>query len=474
MRFTEFKQPISESNDTAEVSSDLNQIQQLVSNDPVKEKHATSYLTKILQKINQLVSAADKKSITSPITQPNTTPTSNTKPAVAEEISNSVLPGIITSINVQMLELSRIPGMEEQIKKLKEYINNLKNQCKIEYQRGIDDAEKSTQKYFSDIDSYIDPLLTKLGPNNTIKGDVKKQLESMFSKAVLRNRQLSKEEVISFLDAANNSHIIDMTKLVKQEEGNVLNFVNKKYVKQFNLFKDSLFGYIPGGTGANMGPGEVALSLLGNPTEKGTIGDLLVGNTMYEIKGNRPGKGGGRMNGKQVQKPTSGMNWIRDFFKETFNKETVYKNEKGKPISMYNWNDLGIKNLNDDVTKLVPNINQRDRILKKFLVGLWSFMILNHKEIDKFQEIISSSVSEGIIDPVKAKYNILTVLYESYRLSDGEGEGKDKQLNIIVLNASTLNFRIIRKASDFSNIQVKGGVNWNDANSSTSPQTHIA
>jgi hypothetical protein len=51
MRFTEFKQPISESNDTAEVSSDLNQIQQLVSNDPVKEKHATSYLTKILKKI---------------------------------------------------------------------------------------------------------------------------------------------------------------------------------------------------------------------------------------------------------------------------------------------------------------------------------------------------------------------------------------------------------------------------------------
>jgi hypothetical protein len=296
----------------------------------------------------------------------------------------------------------------------------------------------------------------------------------MFSKVVLRNRQLSKEEVISFLDAANNSHIINMTELVKQEEGNVLNFVNKKYIEQFNLFKDSLFGYIPGGTGANMGPGEVALSLLGNPTKKGTIGDLLVGNTMYEIKGNRPGKGGGRMNGKQVQKPTSGMNWIRDFFKKTFNKETVFKNEKGKPISMYNWNDLGIKNLNDDVTKLVPNIDQRDRILKKFLIGLWSFMILNHKEIDNFKKIIESSVSEGIIDPVKAKYNILSVLYESYRLSDGEGEGKDKQLNIIVLNASTLNFRIIRNASDFSHIQVKGGVNWNDANSSTSPQTHIA
>jgi hypothetical protein len=458
---------------SAEISNDLNKIEQLVANDPKKEQEATAYLTNIMQNLKHLITS--NLSIQAPTG--STVQPVNQKPVskVAEELAANNPVGIdlvIKELNNQIAQIcNTVPDCDPIILNIKQQIKKLQIHFKQEYQRGISDSEKATQKYFSDVASSIEPLIKKLGTNKTIQSDVKEKLEGMFSRAVLRNMQLSREDIVNFLQEAEKGHIINMTELVKHDEGNIQDFVNKKYLKQFNLFKDALFGYVPGGTGANMGPGEVALSLLGNPTAKAEVGDLRIGNSMYEIKGNKPNRGGGRMNGKQVLKPTSGMKYIRDFFRGAFAQETVYKNAMGKTVSKYNWNDKGIKQLNDDLYYLVPNASQRERVLKKFLFGLWSHMITNYQEIKNFKEIIESSVSRGFIDPEMAKHNVIKLLYESYRLSDGEG--KNKELNILALNASTLNYKIIRNVNDFQNLRVKGGINWNDANSSTSPQTYV-
>ena len=72
---------------------------------------------------------------------------------------------------------------------------------------------------------------------------------------------------------------------------------------------------------------------------------------------------------------------------------------------------------------------------------------------------------------------IVELLYESYADSDGEKDesGKQKPFNIMVFNAQSLEYKIIRATDGFVNqgIKVIGGIDWNDANASASPQLYI-
>lgn len=422
-------------------------------------------------------SKAEKKAKPQPtLNQPRTAPTLTSEPTpnnpnkpVAEDVAGSGLATIVSELKSVISELD--PETQKIIDTVLDKVVH-----KI-YQQGVLDTEKSTQKYFSDFESALSPLLEKVSSNKRVQKDVRAQLESWFTKLVLRDRKVSKEQVLAFLKEAADGHIIDMVRLVKTDKGNVANYINPKYKSIFELFKDDVFQYKPGGSGANLGPGEVAFTLLGNPAEKADVGDIRVDGVMYEVKGGNNNMGG-RMNSKQVKKPTSGWAWISAFFKKYAPEiEPTYKTEKNKQAMKYNWNARGIKRLNTDLLQAIPTKAKRIRILKMFLDGLWKFMIMNHEEIKDMDAQIDDMIDHttGTIDIQKAIKNIAHLLYEAYRLSDGERVGKKApQMNILVLNTETLNYQIVRSAKDLNKVDIKSGISWNDSNTSASPQLYIS
>ena len=107
--------------------------------------------------------------------------------------------------------------------------------------------------------------------------------------------------------------------------------------------------------GANIGPGELALAMLGNPSAKAKKGDIDIDGTIYEIKAGA-GSIGGRFNSDEVTTAFAGWNTFDRELKNIAGDELVTrgKSEKtGKPkSSLYNWNDKGISALNTQVLAL--------------------------------------------------------------------------------------------------------------------------
>ena len=116
---------------------------------------------------------------------------------------------------------------------------------------------------------------------------------------------VTQEEIKTFLQACADGKVINMLGVVQESRGNVKNHVNPEYQKVFDVFvKENIFSYSPGTTSGAIGPGEMALSMMGNPAEKGKKGDLKVGDQEVEIKASKAT--GGRLNSKAIAKATTG------------------------------------------------------------------------------------------------------------------------------------------------------------------------
>ena len=362
----------------------------------------------------------------------------------------------------------------------KAVMSALQTSAETHKEKGKEERSAEIQQFFSGLEDQLKTLAAKAAPNDKISKDIVRNFKAAFGETVLRDRKITQEDLSQFLNDAIDSHIIDMNAMVATDDGNIERFIkNPKHREIFNVIKDDIFSYIPGGTGANIGPGEVALTMFGNPIRKGDIGDLEVDGVMYEVKGGRTrGKEsgyGGRLNGKAVLKPTSGLRVINEYFKKKLpDVPAVVKNPKGKPISRFNWNSKGINNLNFVVDENIKRKDRKVSFMQGLMYELWSTLISNHDEIKNFdQKVLSMVGPDGNIDPANAMRITTELLYESYALSDGEKVRGKPQFNIIVLNAGTLNYKIIRKPQDISKVQIVGGISWTDANQSTSPQLFI-
>jgi hypothetical protein len=436
------------------------------------------------------------------------------------EISNKINPAIISLINFLKTKVGNDQSIKEtpqqqalldelavllskpmddqtrqlaqaKIAKVKEYAIAQEQDSEKQYNLGKIEGgvqkEKEIQAFFSGLEGQLKQLASKSAPTQRIAKEIVTRFKGSFTDVVLRDQKISKEELSEFLQAGIDGRVINMSSLVKSNNGNLKTYVDKKFIKILEIIKDDIFGYVPPGTGANMGPGEVALTMFGNPAKKGDIGDLDIGGVMYEIKGAKPGEksgtglsgSGGRLNGTQVQKPTTGFKIINDYFAKNLpDVPSTFKNDKGKLISRFNWNAKGIKLFNSVVTESIPDIDKRIDFVTHFMLTLWAGLITNHNDIKNFDTEILRTVDleEGVINIQTAISIVTKLLYESYKLSNGHlVPGKTgKQLYIIVLNAFTLNYVIIRNANDFDAVKIAGSINWTDANQSTSPQLFLA
>lgn len=347
-----------------------------------------------------------------------------------------------------------------------------------------DIRQQEIESWFAGLDDDIMALASKASGNSTVQKEITNRFKGSFTTEVLINKKITKDDLTNFLQAAEEEKVIDMQSLVGQDTGNINNYVSSEYKKVFDQIKADVFPYSPPGTGHNMGPGEVALTMFGNPVEKGKVGDLNVDGVLYELKGaktftpaGKVGKSGGRMNGKDVSKPTTGRSIIQKWFAKNVGKDALSAYSSGTKLRDLNWNQKGILNLNALFEEHFPDAGNRVEKLKDLMLSLWKGMIQNYKAINNFESRVLSFVSADGIDSTSAIKTVVELLYESYADSDGDKDAKGNQLpfNIMVFNAQSLEYKIIRSTEGFSkqNIKIIGGIDWNDANASASPQLYI-
>jgi len=276
--------------------------------------------------------------------------------------------------------------------------------------------------------------------------------------------QTNETEIQEFLEACVAGDVINMLSLIAETNGNVESHVNEEFIKLFNIFKtQKIFSYNPGKTSGAIGPGEMALSMMGNPAQKAKKGDLLIGDKEIEVKAGSTS--GGRLNSKKITKPaaawkkawTPGIQKIVDSIpagtpirlknqetgqvvgvpKENFTANVVnYKTEvtdtgekvkgAGKEGARYNFNDTGLNALNND---LLRPFSTR-ALTSELFYETFRRIILNLDQVEDSlgqtaMELIDSAIPTtedgrdgGIdVDSMIKAYTLLA--YESYHLADG-------------------------------------------------------
>ena len=311
------------------------------------------------------------------------------------------------------------------------------------------------------------------------------------------------EEIKEFLQACVDGKVINMLRLISVDRGNVKDFVNPNYQKVFDVFvKENIFSYAPGTTSGAIGPGEMALSMMGNPAEKGKKGDLKIGDEEVEIKASA--KTGGRFNSKAIAKATTGWqtwsNKINEIMQSapkgatipvmqkdgTFqkidaqsydgNQYNVIKG-KAKKGSKYNWNKKGFDALNNEVLEPYANKKQTaDLFISTIKALVQNYEKLSqeqagnshHKPFKPAELIIDAINNDGTVDMKKMNVAYSKIAYASYHLADGI-------TTVMLLRTDTLDYTIFKDADDLvgqmnnERVITGGGFNWNDDQQTPTP-----
>ena len=311
------------------------------------------------------------------------------------------------------------------------------------------------------------------------------------------------QEIKEFLEACVRGNVINMLQVIGTSQGNIKDHVNPKYQKVFDIFvEENIFSYAPGTTSGAIGPGEMALSMMGNPAEKGKKGDLKIGDEEVEIKASA--KTGGRFNSKAIAKATTGwQTWaqkINEIMSQAPKDATISVTQKdgseklipareyngnrhnvikgkAKKGSKYNWNSSGFKALNIEVLQPYSNLRQTFDLFESTIRAL----VQNYDKLDKPQQdnshhkpfnpgdLIEAAINDdGTVDPKKMNIAYSKIAYASYHLADGI-------TTVMLLRTDNLSYTIFRNADDLvdqmnnNTVTTGGGFNWNDDQQTPTP-----
>ena len=311
------------------------------------------------------------------------------------------------------------------------------------------------------------------------------------------------QEIKEFLEACVRGDVINMLQVIGTSQGNIKDHVNPKYQKVFDVFvEENIFSYAPGTTSGAIGPGEMALSMMGNPAEKGKKGDLKIGDEEVEIKASA--KTGGRFNSKAIAKATTGwQTWaqkINDIMTQAPEDATISVTQKdgseklipareyngnrhnvikgkAKEGSKYNWNASGFKALNIEVLQPYSNLRQTFDLFESAIRAL----VQNYDKLSKPQQgnshhkpfnpgdLIEAAINnDGTVDMKKMNIAYSKIAYASYHLADGI-------TTVMLLRTDNLEYTIFRNADELvdqmngDSIITGGGFNWNDDQQTPTP-----
>ena len=333
--------------------------------------------------------------------------------------------------------------------------------------------------------------------------------QSLFSMVLdisKQNQQVDKQQIQDFLQACLDGNVINMISLVSADRGNVRDHVNKEWQPMMDLFaKQKVFSWSPGKTSGAVGPGEMALCMMGSPSNKAkTKGDLEIDGEDYEIKAGADS--GGRLNSDKILKgPAAWPVWkagIEKIVKDgapkdakwtsrtkkgeeiqtstaNYSANTFNKTKKGvKEASKYNFNKQGLTKLNDEIL-----IYSTPELTYDLFANTFSTLITNLSEVEssyvdskgnrfkgvKLETIVWETLfDDGTIDVDGIMKAYTRLAYESYnRENDVE--------SILFLNTRSLDYTIARNGKDMlaklasGDIKITSGFNFNDSQQSASP-----
>lgn len=290
--------------------------------------------------------------------------------------------------------------------------------------------------------------------------------DSLFRNKI-KTGQMTEQEALNFAKAAADGKVIDMNKLVNAPDGHgtIDEYVTPKYKKMYDIIIQDLLNSMPAGTGGNVGPGELALAALGNPTEKALEkGDLIIGTgenaKTYEIKGGNFAKGqtqtGGRLNSTQIKDGKSAYDSFQKTLKadkdiwKAMNELAAANELEGKNL-VSGFTQAGVRNYEKIFNKAGYNKQKAIEVLDKLIGDI----VMNKEEVheklkaeddhvysdlvDKAVQQSKTGISLNFRDLMKA---ITFVQYHSYNLADGVQE-------IMLLNKANRTFTIISNGEDF-------------------------
>jgi len=353
--------------------------------------------------------------------------------------------------------------------------------------------------------------------------------QALFGKIIdmQEDNKVKPEDIKQFLQACVDGKVINMINVIAKDRGNIKDHVNPDFKEVFDVFvEENIFSYAPGTTSGAIGPGEMALSMMGNPAEKGKKGDLKIGDEEVEVKASA--KTGGRFNSKKITKATTGWAvWsakineimqsadkdatinvqqkdgqIKKIKANTYNgnQYNVIKG-KAKEGSKYNWNKKGFDALNAEVIEpyatpeqtadlfissikaLVQNYNDlgkpatnQDGTPNKHHVP-FDPKTLIIEAIKQEKEPPSEKYPDGriytTVDRKKMNIAYSKIAYASYHLADGI-------TTVMLLRTDSLDYTIFRNADDLvgkfgtgkeapETVSIGGGFNWNDDQQTPTP-----
>jgi hypothetical protein len=290
----------------------------------------------------------------------------------------------------------------------------------------------------------------------------------------IQERDLKVEKIKKFMTACVRG-IIDFKELVASKEGNIDKLVPMAYNDVYVQIKNSLLATNPGMTGANWGPGELGLAILGKPVSKAGKGDLKIGDEIIELKASSNPTKGGRFGstalkngGTQSKIFEKSLNDLNKTMKKKFNLTPGTKDYVYGPNIKFSWKQLSrnfIVGLNRFIK--INNTSQEDVIefLQKVAMSCIDENQINFK-LD-FTGINNSLNPDNTINPVKFQIAYSKMLYEIYK----EVDGKEK---LLIINPRSGNYKVINDAEDLDNV-VYGStiIDFSDTQAKASPQVGL-
>lgn len=352
----------------------------------------------------------------------------------------------------------------------------------------LDSAITQAAESYKILDPYLKQMLSRMGSNGP--AEVAKM------RTIFQKDEIPTGDAIEFLKAAQYGDVIDMVNLVKTSDGNIDTFVKPNLRKTFAKVIGDFFDVLPQATGGNIGPGEVAFTLLGNPVAKVKKGDLMVGSApngeKFEIKaGNttskqtKKGQGtpklsGAILGGDKIPNGKSVWPAVKQILDNAGFNDTEVTDTEGKPYPNYRLNNVGMKQFNDEIIAQKMPIKKVatvfSDIIKVLYPSVWDKNVL--AEITGILKrgngkITLAKVQRGEAGSLEnnnefMRYITLKAL-ETYK----QDAGKD---NFIFFNKTTRNFKVLRGDEfnkDLTNpngkLKVIRGVDWNDGAYKASP-----
>jgi hypothetical protein len=351
------------------------------------------------------------------------------------------------------------------------------------------------------LDPDLEVMLEKTGSNNP--QDLAK------ARSIFLEDDIDIKDAQLFVQQAGGEGIIDMNKLVEKRKGTLKDkdilLGGPKVAKVLDIVLPTFLEWKPGKTAGNVGPGEFALVMLGNPVSKEGKGDIKVGDDMYEVKA-----GGAKQ--KELKSGALGKpERTGAFFDSGSGKEarphvekmlkdygfTNFKRDGGSRGPQFAYDLLNTKtnNWNTEFDRLNMDVDKRAEVLAKMASIIYSpgvrateeFPFEKVKEdIKKILEKTDGSISLGQEKPDKdsetfSNNSELIRYFGKLALTKYREEGKSKD-NFLFFNKTTFKFRVF-KGEEMENEVMKpdsdlkaiAGValSYTDSQSRSSPRFHL-